>query len=180
MRGNSDLHSYGSWCVYYKVYLSRAGIFTADITHSTPQTCHIWVFRYFCSCFIFLIEVNVWTFPCHSAILLYLLPTFHLFYFTLHLLTFLLFSCLLSRLWGAKQLLAFLLSFVCKVFGFGLPLLFSWEMAEAVFREGFGRFDGEGKYLRLFLNEIFFCVLSLSNIWINQASLTCTSYKQYK
>lgn len=133
--------------------------------------------RYFCSCFISLIEVHVWTSSCHSAILLYLLPTCHLFYFTLHLLTFLLFSCLLSRLWGAKQLLAFLLSFVCKVFGFGLPLLFSWEMAEAVFREGFGRFDG-GKYLRLFLNETF--LLSLSNIWINQASLTFTSYKQYR
>lgn len=75
----------------------------------------------------------------HSAVIFVCLPSslslFFLFYFSIHLRTFLLFSCLLSRLWGAKQLLAFLLSFVCKVFGFSLPLLFSWEMAEAVFRE---------------------------------------------
>lgn len=137
MRVNSDLHSYGYWCVYCKVYLSWVGILTADITHSIPQTCHIWVFWSFCSCIIFLIQIHVWPFSCHSAILLYILPTCLCFsYFTIHLLTFLHFSCLLSCLWGAKQLLAFLLSFVCKVFGFGLPLLFSWEMAEAVFREG--------------------------------------------
>lgn len=71
-----------------------------------------------------------------------------LFYFTIHLLTFLLVICLLSCLRGAKQLLPF----VCKVFGFGLPLLFSSEMAEAFFREGLEGFGGVGKYLWLFLN----------------------------
>lgn len=119
-----------------KVCLSWVGILTADMMHSFRHVTSEYFGISVC-CLSFLIEVHVWTFSCHSAILLLSLSACHLFFnFSIHLRTFLLFSCLLSRLWGAKQLLAFLLSFVCKVFGFSLPLLFSWEMAEAVFREG--------------------------------------------
>lgn len=78
--------------------------------------------------------MHVWTFSCQPAILVCLLAIFS--HLTLHLLTFLLLSHWLSRLCGAKYVLPFLLSFICGVFGFVLPLLFSWEMAEAVFREG--------------------------------------------
>lgn len=62
------------------------------------------------------------------------------------------------------------------------PCSFSWEMAEAVFREGLEDFDRGRKYLWLFLNEFFplSLLLSLSNIWINQANLTFTTYKQLK
>lgn len=85
------------------------------------------------------------------------------------------FACLLSCLWGAKQLLAFLLSFVCKVFGLGLPLLFSWEMAEAVFREGLEDLTVEENIFSYF--QMNFLFLSLWNIWIHEASLI---YKQHK
>lgn len=46
-----------------------------------------------------------------------------------------------------------------KAFGFGLPLLFSWEMAEAVFRERAWRI-WRRREIWFFLNEIF-CYLSL-------------------
>lgn len=107
----------------------------------------------------FLIEMHVWTFSCQSAILLYLLAMFFFLHFvhsTLHLLTFLLLShWLFSPLWS-KVCVAFFSSLSSvEYLVSSYPCSFSWEMAEAVFREGLEDFDRGRKYLWLFLNEFF-------------------------
>lgn len=114
-----------------------------------------------------MVLAHVWTLLCHSAS-----PFCHIFFYSVFIFTlFCSFSCWLSCLWRAKQLLAFLLSFVYKAFSLGLPLLFSWEVAEAVFREDF-----EVENICAYFKWDFFFKFLWSN-WLNKASLI---YKQHR
>lgn len=163
MRGNSDLHPYGSrLCLLWKEFLSWIRISAAEITRSIPQTYHMPAFWYFCLlASFFLIEVHVWTFACQPAILLCVLPACHrfVFYYSFAFSS----SSAVCFLASEEQRNCCLFSSPSSVkyLGFGLLLLFSWEMAEADFGEGLEDLtEEENIYGSFFKNWDFFFFFS--------------------